>query len=879
MKPAVTTPDTRTIRRRVLGVSVVLMVIVGLVAGLLGLLPLRDRLHRQALNELEHALELQRLIIAEFQQRLEGLALQVSSRTRIRQELARYNRGEIDLAALTAFTEPKLADALREAPDLLGLVRLDRDGRPVARVGAAIEAALWPPEGERGQRVVFGQTGTCERSSNSVVLRVPIVDEFKQRQGTDILMFCLSGLGERLQVLAGHPHGMNLFARTPDGGWRPLFASPEGASELARAVTAESLPLPAAEERRSVWWPRPGGSRNFVVLARVAPAGWLLAVWRDQAGLLGPANRIVLLVGLAYVVLLLLGLTAVALLLRPLTGRLLVREEELRQLVEEQAKELVRADENLREKTLYLDTILRSSINMAIAATDGGLRLCYLNPLAEELFDLPKSRGIGSDLRQLHAMRGVTAQQLETALRQVREHGECQFLVSRSLPDGVRLLSARVSLIPGEAGQPAGYVLMARDVTEERNLEQERREMGEKLRRAERMESLGLMAGGVAHDLNNILTGILSYPELLLKGLPPDSSLRKPLETIHKAGERAAAVVAELLTIARGVAAPRQVLSVNSLIRDFFTGGELAGLRMRFPDLRFIPELGPGLLPVLASPTHLRKILLNLLVNSCEVLPSDGKIVIRTAVRSLADPFHGYEDIPPGEYVVLTVTDNGPGISPADLGRIFEPFFTKKVMGRSGTGLGLAVVWNAVHDHQGFVHVESRPGATSFGIYLPRSGETPVLDEDDDARDVPRGEGEQVLVVDDDPLQREVAGGILVGLGYQVRSVAAGEEAVALLAKGPFDLVLLDMLMDPGMNGRETYEKMLALRPEQKALVVSGYAESDDVRQTLAMGASAFLAKPYTLAQLGRAVHAALHRSTASPRSTDPTTEENGRLS
>ena len=249
-------------------------------------------------------------------------------------------------------------------------------------------------------------------------------------------------------------------------------------------------------------------------------------------------------------------------------------------------------------------------------------------------------------------------------------------------------------------------VINLRDITDRKNLER-------KLHRAQKMESMGLMAGGVAHDLNNILSGIVSYPELLLMDLPEDSHLRKPIMTIQQSGKQAAEVVADLLTIARGIATGKEVLNINAIVTEYLGSAEHHKLKKRFSEVAYRVDLDPGLLNMRGSPVHMKKTLMNLVINGSEAVEKNGVVTVSTFNRYLDEPLKGYEDVHTGEYAVLRVSDTGSGISPQDMERIFEPFYTKKIMGRSGTGLGLAVVWNAVQDHEGYIkrcHARGRNG-------------------------------------------------------------------------------------------------------------------------------------------------------------------------
>jgi len=398
------------------------------------------------------------------------------------------------------------------------------------------------------------------------------------------------------------------------------------------------------------------------------------------------------------------------------------------------------------------------------------------------------------------------------------------------------------------------------DITERKKAEEEQNRLEDQLQKARKMEAMGLMAGGVAHDLNNILSGIVSYPELLLMDLPEDSPLRKPIKTIQESGMRAADVVDDLLTIAKGVATGKEVLNLNTLIEEYLSSAEHQKLEKTRSFVDSKTELDSDLLNMSGSPTHIKKILMNLVANASEAIEESGTVTISTANRYLDEPLKGYEDVRIGEYTVLTVSDDGSGISPEDLERIFEPFYTKRVMGRIGTGLGLAVVWNTVQGHNGYINVKSGEKGTMFELYFPVTREEVAGAEAVVPVEDYLGHGEKILVVDDEERQREIAGGILTRLGYNAETVSSGEEAIEYVKENSVDLIVLDMVMPKGINGRKTYEEIIKIRPGQKAIIASGYAKTKEVDIAQELGAGKYIKKPYTLAKVGVAVKEELEK-------------------
>jgi two-component system cell cycle sensor histidine kinase/response regulator CckA len=408
---------------------------------------------------------------------------------------------------------------------------------------------------------------------------------------------------------------------------------------------------------------------------------------------------------------------------------------------------------------------------------------------------------------------------------------------------------------------PVGIRGIIINLTERKQDEREKRRLETRLQRAEKMEAIGTLAGGVAHDLNNVLTGIVSYPDFLLMQLPEDSTLREPIMTIRRAGEKAAAIVQDLLTLARRGVAVNEVVNLNDIISEFLTSPEYKKLLSYHPNVEAGVNLDEGVLHMLGSPVHLSKTVMNLVSNAAEAMPEGGKMLISTENRYINRPVRGYDEVIEGDYVLFTVSDTGTGVAADDLERIFEPFYTKKAMGRSGTGLGMAVVWGTVKDHKGYIDVQSIEGeGTTCFLYFPITRREPVRELEGVAVTDFRGAGESILVIDDVKEQREIAHIILSELGYSVSTVPSGEEAIEFLKTNAVDLLILDMIMSPGIDGLETYRRILDLHPGQKAIIASGFSETNRVREAQALGAGKYVKKPYKLENISRAVKEELNR-------------------
>lgn len=538
------------------------------------------------------------------------------------------------------------------------------------------------------------------------------------------------------------------------------------------------------------------------------------------------------------------------------------QDRALRDINRDLEGQVITRTRELDEKNTLLNSILFAATDLAIAATDERLKIKYFNPDAERLFQVSKEKVLGQNVAALHARFSVSKEKFEDRLQHLQHRQSHSFSFRLPFPGETKLVEAQVSGLWDSTNRQTGYILLAKDVTSQHRQDAERREMEEQLHRAQKMEAIGLMAGGVAHDLNNILSGIVGYPELLLLELPQGSTLRQPIEAIQQSGLRAAEIVADLLTIARGVAAAKETLNLNTLIFEHLNSPEHQKIISQHEGISCRAILAPKLSPISCSKVHIKKCLMNLITNGAEAIGQDGLITINTRNQFVESTPVENETLKHGDYVVLSVIDSGGGISEEDLQRIYEPFYTKKVLGRSGTGLGLSVVWNTVEDHDAHITVQSSEGETCFEIYFPVSPESiQQIDTPKNELDELHGHGEKILVIDDEPLQRDLADKLLTTLGYHVATVKSGEEAVTYLERHTADLLILDMKMDPGINGRQTYEQILVNNPEQKAVIASGFSEDIEVTKTLQLGAGQFIEKPYSIRTIGKAVQQELQRT------------------
>jgi PAS domain S-box-containing protein len=539
-------------------------------------------------------------------------------------------------------------------------------------------------------------------------------------------------------------------------------------------------------------------------------------------------------------------------------NRDLIHFEELDQMAKNANKML--RDKAQVEKQLNMFKTFAESSNQGMGWADSDGNIEYVNSALAALFgENDQTSPLGKNVVTTYYPEKEQQKLKEEIFPRVIKNGDwAGELTIRQINGKLIPTHNNFFRIHNETMDPIFFANIVTDITERKKAEKEKDKLTEKLHQAKKMESIGLMAGGVAHDLNNILSGIVGYPELILQNLAKDSELREPIEAIHQSGQRAATVVADLLTVARGVASTREPCDLNLLIEEYLNSPEGIKLKSLYPNIIYKHEVKAENADIACSPVHVKKCIMNLVTNASEAIIDNGTVIISTHNHHVNGAAHIKQKIECGEYVVLCIQDTGPGISNENLKHIFEPFYSKKVMGHSGTGLGLTVVWNTVKDHDGKIFVDSGDNGTSFRLYFPVNKQEKVIQPTDSKSEELRGNNQHILIVDDEAQLRDIASRMLIALGYNAVAVSSGEAAIDFVKKTPVDLIVIDMLMEPGMNGCQTYEEIIKSYPNQKAIIASGFSESDEVKKSLQLGAGGFIKKPYSMKQLGLAVKEAL---------------------
>lgn len=516
--------------------------------------------------------------------------------------------------------------------------------------------------------------------------------------------------------------------------------------------------------------------------------------------------------------------------------------ESFRQVIET----LNETNQQLREREELLAVTLRS-IGDGVIATDIEGKILLINKVAKDLLGLGQEEGCGLHIDEVlklyDAKTGDLYESVLTRALQTVASSSSPPLRLLSKDGSIRSVAESAAPIYDKDSNVIGTVVVFRDISEQQKMEAN-------LLRAQKLESVGILAGGIAHDFNNLLTGVFGNISLAKEYIDPANPAITRLSAAEAASSRARDLTQQLLTFSKGGAPVKKTASIAELLNDS------AGFALRGSNVICNLEMEEGLWNVEMDVGQINQVIHNLIINADQAMPSGGQIIISARNRNITT-----RDALPlvdGDYVEICVSDSGVGISPEDLERIFDPYFTTK---DKGTGLGLATSYSIIKNHDGTIMAESKPGkGTVFTIMLPASSQLPLP-----VAELPvlrKGEG-RILVMDDEEIVREVAGSILDHAGYSVEFAVNGEEALAAYVKAmeeqqPFAAVIMDLTIPGAMGGAEAIEKLLKIDPKVKALVSSGYSNDPIMAECRKYGFKGVVLKPYRVDELVQALQAVL---------------------
>jgi two-component system, cell cycle sensor histidine kinase and response regulator CckA len=518
-------------------------------------------------------------------------------------------------------------------------------------------------------------------------------------------------------------------------------------------------------------------------------------------------------------------------------------------MLSDEIAERKQSEEALRESEARFRHLLQSVQNVAVQGYGPEGTTRYWNQATERLYGYTAQEAIGRNLLDLiipQEMRG----DVEKAIQQMAETGQPIPASELSLmrKDGSRVAVFSSHAIVKLPGREPELFCIDIDLTERKQVEEEKRRLEEHLQRAEKMEAIGTLAGGIAHDFNNLLMGIQGYASLTLMDLHPSHPHYERLKRIEEQVQSGADLTKQLLGFARGGRYDAKPADMNDIINK---SSSMFGRTKK--EISINRQYGKDLWAVEADLGQMEQVFMNLYVNAWQAMPGGGEIYLETENVLLSDEQAISYSVRPGKYVKISVTDTGTGMDEKTRERIFDPFFTTKGMGR-GTGLGLATVYGIVKGHKGAINVYSEPGhGTTFNIYLPAS-EKEVVKEKTATGAIARG-AETILLVDDEKMILEVSREMLEYLGYRVYAAGSGQEALAVYMekRNEIDLVILDMIM-PGISGGETFDRIREINSEIRVLLSSGYSINGEAKTIMDRGCNGFIQKPFQLEKLSQKV-------------------------
>ena len=520
------------------------------------------------------------------------------------------------------------------------------------------------------------------------------------------------------------------------------------------------------------------------------------------------------------------------------------KERELRSAIEI-ALYKSKMEKKLKEREAWLFTTLKS-IGDAVIASDLNGVIMFMNTVAEELTGWEEKDAIGRPLEEVfHIINEKTRKLCENPVEKILKTGKIVGLANHTAliaKDGTECIIA-------DSGAPirpdndviTGVVLVFRDITAQRK-------MAEELHRMKKIEAVGLLAGGIAHDYNNIMTGILGNISLAKISLDDEEEAEKVADYLSEAEAacmRAKNLSGQLITFSKGGAPVKITISIAELIREstsFFLHGSNVKCELSLPDNLWRADVDAG---------QINQVVNNLVMNADQAMPGGGTVWV--AAKNIIVKEEDILPLKAGEYIKISIRDQGIGIPTTYLDKIFDPYFTTK---QDGNGLGLASVYSIVKNHDGFITVDSTPGiGATFDVYLPGIKEEVGIEKEKlRPKGLRPGTG-RILLMDDEEIVRNVTTAILTKLGYKVETAADGEKAIELYRKAgkggkPFDAVILDLTIPGGMGGKETMEKLLAIDPQIKAIVSSGYSNDPIMADHKAFSFSGVVVKPFMLREL-----------------------------
>ena len=822
---------------------------------LASILPLYGLLKEKHTNSLIFAVSTRSMLVEEFLDKAKEAAIQITSRSKIRDALKQYNNNEMDLSSFDSFTTPKLQDVLNLSEFVVGITRLDKKGEVVTRVGLSPPVESLHPLNFTVIKPVLSGTILIENQPH-VVVCAPILNREKISIGTDIVLMKISDMLKAVHDYTGlGKTGEIILGELGDDGQVVVFFPNRHKLELNQQPLASGSSKIVLEAFRNAY--KPGSDRKIrlietnkdvVAYNLIESTDWVILVKMNKDEFFEPISRQILLISLVIVFIIIpIGLLGLILLLRPLSNKVLIQVDTLQREIT--AKENAINKQALAEKELLDEqerlNVTLCSIGDGVITSDLNSRIVLVNKVAEELTGWSQSEAVGKSIQEIfHVINKKTGERCGNPLKLVlaantsvnNDSFGCDILISR---EGSQYQIESISSpIYDNSNQLIGIVLVFRDVTESRRT-------AEELLKIEKLESVGMLAGGIAHDFNNILAVILGNLELAEMSLDPESEAYSLMGNSIKASLRARDLTQQLLTFSKGGQPIKKTTTIDSVVLEtakFVLHGSSVSYKCIFPDDLWLVDIDPG---------QIAQVIQNLVINAKHAMPDGGTVIINCSNIENFEVDSSL-DLPSGNYIKIDVIDNGFGIEEKNLKKIFDPYFTTK---GKGSGLGLSISHSIISKHNGGLYVKSQKGeGTTFTIYLPASNQKYIDKSEEGVRSSFKVKA-KILVMDDEELVLDIAKEMLNHLGHDVLLVQNGYEAIDIykdqLDKGdPVDVVIMDLTVPGNMGGKEAVQEILKINNDALVIVSSGYSNDPIMANYREYGFKAAIAKPFMLAEL-----------------------------
>lgn len=815
--------------------------------------PLYNHLKDLQTNKLIFAVKTKSMLVSQFLEKARETSKQITSRSKAREFLEKYNSHEVNLATFQNFSSPILHDALNLSEFAVGINRLDIRGKPLVQVGIPLPVKFLQPF-----NVVDNEPSIKEQitigNNMFIVVSAPIINRQKLRVGTDIILFTASKLSNIIQDYSGlGKGGETVLGRTITNGQSYLFFPIRSVKELQPkslqhrhlAVTEQALRNTATlSQDKTIHLLNT--TNDLVAYASVEGTDWVLIVRMDKSELFGAVTKNVLVIILVIIALVIpLGVLGLIFLLRPLSNRILIHVETLQQEITSKEKAIHKQkilEEKLQHEKERLSVTLRS-IGDGVITTDLKGHIVFINKIAEQLTGWIQDEAKGKPLEKIfHIINENSGQRCNNPVQEVLRSRRIINLANHTAlvaKDGTKFsIEDSGAPIFDQKSEIIGTILVFRDVTTKKKNREE-------LLKVKKLESIGVLAGGIAHDFNNILAAILGNIELAGMSIKSTEAAYPLLQEAKKASLRAKALTQQLLTFSKGGEPVKKTVSIGVVITEsanFVLHGSSVSCQFNIPHDLWLVDIDSG---------QISQVIQNLIINAKQAMPDGGKINIECSnidsVKSELDI-----DLPDKRYVKIVVKDTGCGIAEKYSDKVFDPYFTTK---QEGSGLGLAISNSIITNHDGYIGLKSKVAVgTTFIIYLAASCDQ-ILHVVDEEKEIHEIASAIILIMDDDELVQKIVKQMILHLGHKVLLTRDGTEAIKIFTEyyqsdTPINAVIMDLTIPGGMGGKDAIKEMLKIDPDVRAIVSSGYSNDPLMSNYQKYGFKAAMAKPYMISEL-----------------------------